>query len=78
MNGRSQLGSSNAVGRSIGARKDAFRAELQLHTEVTVNTKEGLGKEVANDASSRELARRMIDGTTYGYEDITDQKKDAV
>jgi transposase len=55
-------------------RRDAFRAETQANINVTVTSKEGLGKEVANDVTSRELARRMIDGNEYGYEVVEDTK----
>lgn len=53
------------------ARRDAFKAEVQANVEVHVHGKEKLAKQVVDDEASRELARRMIDGQEYGYEDLS-------
>jgi len=52
-------------------RRDAVRAEVVANVEISVKGKEKLAQQVATDEVSRELARRMIDGTEYGYEDLS-------
>jgi hypothetical protein len=53
------------------ARRDAFKAEIAVNAEVTLKGKEQLAKRVVTDEASRELARRLIDGDEFGYEEVS-------
>ena len=52
------------------AKRDAIRAELKINGQVNVTHKHELSQKVAQDPAALELARKMIDGTEFGYDEV--------
>lgn len=52
------------------ARRDAMKAELKINGQINVTHKHELSQKVAQDPIALELARKMIDGNEYGYDEV--------
>ena len=52
------------------ARRDAEKASLKVNGQITVTHKHELSKKVASDPAALELARKMIDGNEFGYDEV--------
>jgi len=52
------------------AKKDALKAELKVNGQISVTHKHELSQKVAQDPAALELARKMIDGDEYGYNEV--------
>lgn len=52
------------------ARRDAIKAELKINGQINVTHKHELSQKVAQDPTALELARKMIDGNEYGYDEV--------
>jgi len=52
------------------ARRDAEKASLKVAGQITVTHKHELSKKVAEDPVALELARKMIDGNEFGYDEV--------
>lgn len=58
------------------SRQDAVQASLRVEGEVQVTHKHTLGKRVVDDGAARDLARKLIDGSEFGFSEVpqlTDQ-----
>jgi transposase len=51
-------------------KRDALKAELRVSSNVTERENKDLSKRVLVDKTSRELARNLIDGRTFGYSEV--------
>ena len=54
------------------SKRDGFKAELKVNGNLSVTHKEELGKQVISDEDARDLARKLIDGSEYGFSRVAD------
>lgn len=62
------------------SKKDRMVAEMHINASITTDSKEALGQTVLEDDAARALARKLIDGSEFGFARLpapTEQTEDA-